>query len=251
VRARLLVLLTAAVLALGGLAAAPAQAEPPPDGDRLTVTKVLPFLNPSIRLFFGAGFLVARATDGATAPAGTQVTLSVSPCGNLVHQASLALDGSGPGRVLAEFDRRGETVNSHHVGRSLDWTVEVAQPGYDTYTESGSHALDGWSTGDGPVVRPTCDVVKGPCRVERWSVKEQRRARYRGSLSVTSTETLECEVTYTWLANGTAVRSGPARWVALGRRYLGKRVTLVVTATKNGDTQTRTYRYGRVRRTAR
>lgn len=229
-------------------AAAPlaAGADVPAESDQLEVTKVGSAQNPNNDTVF-AFYATPTAADGNYAEDGTILKLDTYSCGNFLGTAS---------KVVSAENGRGGVVNFSDeaikiVGRSIQYTLTITQPGYDPYERSGSYS--GYT-----VKRPSCDEINDPtpaneafCRVSRTSVKvASERSGTRpvvgSTVSVSATRSPNCRVTYRWTLNGKKARTG--RSLYLSRAMRDKSLLMKVKVWRLGfNGKEQVLRYGRVR----
>ena len=261
---RLAALLAATTLTLTGLtttlSAGPALADPPPEAGRVYLIGVHPGQNPNEDLVANALFEFQQ--NDAAPVAGTAIHVSVTSCGQFIQQGDAAATNAqyvsvGFSPTGDPFDPFPNSVNQK-IGKSIEFDIDVTQPGYDSYRISGSYGNGApGSYGAWGVKRPSCEEIlsgttgggASACSVEKWSKKAAvagvgKRAVVGHTVKVTKAATTGCTAKYAWRVNGKKVASGTSFKVTSGMR--GKTLAAIITAGKGKAAKTKTLTYGRV-----
>lgn len=194
--------------------------------------------------------------DGRTAPVGTSYLIRAYSCGALIKEATQNVVygdvdynpfiGLSPdGRP----DAKPNPVNNLVGDNKVTLSVQVTEVGYTPYTMTSNITFTG-------VGGPSCEEVLNPTadpetpettRVEKWSTKKGNTSAKVGKrLAVTPTRAPGSTVTYIWKVGAKVVDRD--RSMTVKKAYQGKKVTMVVTATKPGSkTLQRTLGYGKAR----
>lgn len=255
-KARLVSVLASTTLAVAALAvAAPAHADPVPEAERVVITGVSVSQNASLKVIAGA---VIRVSQNGNRPTlGTTLHVMWSSCGNPVKESSTVIGDRYPDRPAGiatlfspngSFDLRPNSVNQM-VGRSVEYTLTITQPGYDPFALTGSYS--GYTT-----PRPSCETINSPgygdepasITVTQWSARKgaTMTAKVGKTLKVTPTRAAGAKVAYMWKVGTKVVDRDRAMTVK--RSYRGKKVTMRVTVSKSGaKSVSKTLRYGNAR----
>lgn len=244
-------LVTTALLSLGlVLGAAPvahADAAPAP----LSVADTLPGVNPSAKTVTDVTFILDRAPE-----AGTAIHVAAFSCGNFLQESTYTYIGdSTDNRAYVFFSPDGqpdlsENSVNRNVGKSVDYQIDIVQPGYDAYHLTGS--ITDYGTVDGKPLssyRPTCEQINGggtggtQC-VVKAKAKKVGQARVGHTVKVRKPKTNGAcgRTSYTWKVAGKTVKKGATLFIGKGMR--GKGVTVKVSLSKGPD---KSLRFGRVK----
>lgn len=248
-------LITTTLLSLGlVLGAAPvAHADAPPN--QLTVSDAQPGVDPSSKTVTGVTFLFDRAPE-----AGTVIHVAAFSCGNFLQESTRTTSGASDDyRAYVFFSPDGMPVRdtsnpvAKKVSKSIQYQVDVVQPGFDGYSLSGS--ITDYGMVDGKPVsdsRPSCAEINGggtggtggsKC-VVNVKAKTVGQARVGRTVKVSPPRTSGAcgKASYTWKANGKTVKKGKS--FQLRKDLRGKNVAVKVNLSKGPD---RVLRFGRVK----
>ena len=249
------------------LAAAPAQAEPVPEGQRLSL--IPSTFNPNVgtmttRPFEPIGmFFNLEVPEGVPFPNDATYAVSVFSCGRLIATATEGDLEANRVWFSLKFPYPARTV-----GPTIDTTVEVAQPGFDPYTVSFSKS-DAWPQGYGSTscenVDPAIPDYDDPVTVTQWPTKKTGTARVGRKASVTPFRTTgvgTAEMSYYWFVGRRNAKykihySGSGRSIRVKPEWKGKPLFLVASIrdeswgtsgeSEYADGVERVVRFGRVR----
>lgn len=242
------VVLTTALLAL---VPAAAQADPVPPEQRLAFYGGSVFNPEGFRAVGVELALVQVANPSGRSPAGTSLRVVTSSCGlPLTDRTTVLSEGAGAvGMVFTEsgaLEADGDSMNAlnRNIGRSIEYSITVTQPGYDSYEAAGSI--------DVGEEMPTCGQIVADANDPAWG-KRHGRARVGRSVYVEWLRDPRFRYVYTWRVGSKVVKTGDFSDGAYELRRLkpawrGKRLTFTASSNDFGtDTVSKTYRYGRIR----
>lgn len=210
---------------------------------QLVVTDVFVSTNPTTKIIGGVIFYL-RYPDGSNAEAGVLAHTSAFSCGHFLQEltmppsdGSLALAGvmfSPDGKTPPVRD----TAITRRVGKSIQYQIDVIQPGYDAYHLTGE--ITSYGVVDGKDIsesRPSCLELDNPLH-PKWSKKKEKRKRavVGRRISVTPTTAPGARITYTWrFVNRWGVLKktvGTGRSIRVKRDWVGHRLAVVVKVKK-------------------
>lgn len=246
-------LITTTFLSLGlVLGTAPvAHADTPPN--QLTVSDAQPGVDPSSKTVTGVTFLFDRAPE-----AGTVIHVAAYSCGNFLQESTRTTSGASDDyRAYVFFSPDGMPVRdtsnpvAKKVSKSIEYQIDIVQPGFDAYHLIGSVTdygmVDGKPVSDS---RPSCAEINGggtggtPTCVVKAPATKVGKARIGRTVKVRPPSTNgQCgRASYTWKVAGKTVKNGKS--LSIGEGMRGKSVAVKVNLSKGPD---KTLRFGRVK----
>lgn len=244
-------LVTTALLSLGLVLGATPVAHADAAPIQVSVTNADPSVNASAKEIKGIAFRFSEAP-----PVGTQIHVSAFSCGNFLQESSDTATGDGYDALAYVWFSPDGTPGvvgnpvARKVGKSIEYQIDILQPGYDAYHLAGS--VTDYGTVDGQPVssyRPTCEQINGggtggtQCVVNA-KAKKVGQARVGHTVKVRKPKTNGAcgRTSYTWKVAGKTVKKGKTLFIGKGMR--GKGVTVKVSLSKGPD---KSLRFGRVK----
>ena len=234
-------------------AATPAQAEPVPDGQRLTLTTTAPVAALFTPYSASLGFFL-EVPAGVEFPSNATYRVSTFSCGRLVASET---EGGAAGGIIG-FDLAFPPPDvARTLGPTIDTSVEVTHPGYDPYTIVFSTSTRYQSPSCEQADAPDPDY-DDPVVVTHWPTRTTSAARVGRRAKVTPVRTTRVgtpRITYTWFVGRQRSYCAIActynrRSIRIRPAWRGKPLFLVVSVSDESwrtDDVDHVVRFGRVR----